>query len=357
MSVKIRAEKLSTGEQSLYLDVYHKGRRERLWLDLRLNGDKQHDKEALRLVETIRTQKELEVLTGAWGLLSANLGKIPLLDYCRVKAEKKGPKDHLRKALKYLETFNPTIQIQAVDSKYLEGLQDHLTNSGLGAATAGHYFEAVNGVLNQAVKEKIILANPAIGVKRIKIPERLKDYLTSEEVQRLANTPIMGADGIGGEIRRAFLFSCFTGLRLSDLKSLKHGEIRDGGIQKRQAKTQSFVYIPLNETAMALIATPGQELHHKDEKVFGLTGTDPNQYLHPWGLSAGVEKHFTFHTARHTNATLLLENGADLYTVQRLLGHAKAEMTMSYAKVTDPTKRRAVDSIPGLDLKTKGGRA
>ena len=103
MSVKIREKNLSTGERSIYLDIYHKGRREKLFLDIRLNGDRQHDKEAMRLADTIRAQKELEVLTGAWGLLSANLGKVPLLDYCRVKAEKKGPKDHLRKALKYLE--------------------------------------------------------------------------------------------------------------------------------------------------------------------------------------------------------------------------------------------------------------
>jgi integrase len=356
MSVKIREKPLSTGERSLYLDVYHKGRRERIFLDLRLTGKKDHDKEAFRLAETIRAQKELEVLTGAFGLLSANLGKVPLLDYCRIKAEKKGLKDHLRKALKYIEAFNPTIQLKAVDERFLEGFQERLTASGLGPATAGHYFDAINGVLNQAVKERILLRNPGQAVKRIKVPERLKDYLTLLEVQALANTPIMGEDGTGGEIRRAFLFSCYTGLRWSDLKALTWGMIRDNKIQMRQAKTQQSVYIPLNKTALTLIETPGQQIHHKDENIFGLTGTDPNQYLHPWGLRAGVQKHFTFHTARHTNATLLLEHGADLFTVQRLLGHSKAEMTMGYAKVTDGKKRAASEAIPGLDLK-RGSRA
>lgn len=80
-----------------------------------------------------------------------------------------------------------------------------------------------------------------------------------------------------------------------------------------------------------------------------------NRYITHWAEKAGIERRVSFHTSRHTAATLLLESGADLFTVQRILGHTKADQTMIYAKVTDPLKRKAVEGLPKIKMNSYTG--
>jgi site-specific recombinase XerD len=79
------------------------------------------------------------------------------------------------------------------------------------------------------------------------------------------------------------------------------------------------------------------------------TKTNTDQYLKKWGEKAGIQ-HVSWHTARHTMATLSLENGAELKTVSELLGHANISTTLRYAKSTDKLKKAAVNSIPALPI-------
>ena len=65
-------------------------------------------------------------------------------------------------------------------------------------------------------------------------------------------------------------------------------------------------------------------------------------------MRAGITKHITFHSARHTNAVLLLENGADIYTVSKRLGHKELRTTEIYAKIIDSKMKEAANSIPVL---------
>ena len=73
-----------------------------------------------------------------------------------------------------------------------------------------------------------------------------------------------------------------------------------------------------------------------------------NVCLKPWAVKAGITKHFTFHTARHTFATMMLTLGADLYTVSKLLGHTSVKMTQVYAKIVNKKKDDAVNLTNGL---------
>lgn len=67
-----------------------------------------------------------------------------------------------------------------------------------------------------------------------------------------------------------------------------------------------------------------------------------------WGKAAGINKHITFHVARHTNATLMLYFGGDIYTVSKLLGHTSVRTTQVYAKIVDENKRKTVNLIPNI---------
>ena len=79
----------------------------------------------------------------------------------------------------------------------------------------------------------------------------------------------------------------------------------------------------------------------------GLTG-ESNVILHKWVEQAGISKHVTFHTARHTHATMMLTLGVDLYTVSKLLGHTNIQTTQIYAKLVDESKKKAIDLIPNI---------
>ena len=89
-----------------------------------------------------------------------------------------------------------------------------------------------------------------------------------------------------------------------------------------------------------------------EDAVFNIVYTRNTQNVNPqlrkWAKMADVNKHITFHSARHTFATMLLTLGVDLYVVSKLLGHANVKTTQIYAKIVDQKKQEAVDKIPQM---------
>jgi integrase len=249
-----------------------------------------------------------------------------------------------------------TIQLSQVTPQWVDGFRQYLLKgTGLSAATAYDYSKAVRMALRKAVNDNILIKNTAAAVKGLTEPETDLVFLNVDEVQKLANTGITGE--LGAEVKHAFIFACYTGLRISDLKSLKWGDIERNPLQiiKRQKKTQRAVYIPLNDIAWGII-DDGQE-HNPDDKVFTLlanTKSQTNQYLLKWAEKAEVKKPVGWHTARRTFATWELEHGADIYTVAKLLGHKNIKQVAKYAQATDKLRREAVAALPEIKLE-KGG--
>jgi site-specific recombinase XerD len=124
---------------------------------------------------------------------------------------------------------------------------------------------------------------------------------------------------------------------------------------KRQKKTKNKVFVPLNETAWRLINDGA--IHSHTDLIFPRFGGVKdalNNYLSRWAARAGLEKKIGWHTGRHTFAVLSLENGAEIYTVSKLLGHTNLKTTQVYAKATDKMKREAVNALPGIEVAKKG---
>ncbi len=334
----------------LYLDIYWAGKRKWERLNLSLGPDTQTNKEARRIAEILRQKRELQLTSRENGLLDPFEAKRSLISYAESLAEKMPPKNPLPKSLRYLKEYAAEIQVGAVSEMWLDGYQSFLRGQKtIGPSTAAKYYSACVFVLNRAVRDRIIPRNPADAVRGMNVPEVTKVFLNRNEIERLASTPLGGE--LGEVVRRAFLFGCMTGLRISDIQSLRWGEIERTPLQimKRQGKTQRVVIIPLNDSAWKIISD--DKLHRRDELVFPrLTASkaNTNQYLKTWAKAAKVDKSFSWHTARHTFATLTLEGGADFATVSRLLGHTKLATTLVYAKSTDGAKRKAVESLPEL---------
>ena len=176
------------------------------------------------------------------------------------------------------------------------------------------------------------------------MPESVRSYMTIEKVRALIATPVQD-----GRVKNAYLFSCFCGLRISDIVGLKWKNVFVDNGQYRLAvamqKTKEPIYLPLSNEALKW--TPEREDKAADDHVFSLP-SNINQYLKPWAEAAGITKRFTFHTARHTFATMMLTLGADLYTVSKLLGHTSVRMTQVYAKIINQKKDEAVNLVNGL---------
>ena len=141
------------------------------------------------------------------------------------------------------------------------------------------------------------------------------------------------------------------GLRISDINALTWADVYEDGGQTRlqvvMQKTKVPIYLPLSPEALRWM--PKRNGKKPEEKVFQLPSTvTVNILLKPWAKSAGIDKHVTFHTARHTFATMMLTLGADLYTTSKLLGHTDVRMTQIYAKIINRKKDEAVNLVNGL---------
>ena len=183
------------------------------------------------------------------------------------------------------------------------------------------------------------------GVEGFKAEEGTRMYLTIEEVQRLAQTECEYP-----AIKRAFLFSCLTGLRRSDVIRLTWGDVHQQGeftrIIFKQKKTSGQEYLDIPPQAAELMGERGKDAEHIFPNIHSPSCT--NEMSKRWVLRAGIHKDITFHCGRHTFAVMMLDLGTDIYTVSKLLGHRELSTTQIYAKVLDKNKQAAVAKIPDI---------
>jgi len=348
MAVKLRKRKLASGNVSLYLDIYQSGRRAYEFLGLYLTKDKTASKETLKLAQNIQAKRQLEIQYSEHGFVPHFKKKANFVDYFEELARAK-PKEQntWSSTLRHLRAFTGgRIQFGAITAEWLETFKTYLL-SKVSQNTAHTYFSKVKASLRQALKDKILVSNPGELVAQIKTMDTQRDFLTLDEVDKLAQTPCRSF-----EVKRAFLFSCFTGLRISDVRALQWQNVKGDSIEFRQRKTKGVEYLHLSTMAKQILAEPSnlKILHMQNVRVFGLPSKSQiSVLLKEWCKDAGINKRVTFHTARHTFATLALTQGVDLYTVSKLLGHKTIQATQIYAKIVDEKKKAAMESLPVIE--------
>lgn len=371
---KKNAEKGKPKMNSLFLLYHDTDRKTRNYEFLQLylydkpknDTEKLHNKETSSLAEAIKAKRILDIQSRKHGFVSSTKGKIGFLQYFKTLVDKRfevsGTHGNWNSAYKHLQKFckNKDINIDTVDDLFLESFKDYLLNqkvstqngNKLAQNTALSYFNKVKTALKEAYQSKMIKENPIVGVKGIKEKETNRQYLTLEELQKLAKTecyyPIM---------KDAFLFSALTGLRFSDIKNLTWKNLsydaENGWMLKyTQKKTKGAEHLPIAEQAVKILEVTPETLRTKDikENIFASLkySAYQNKKLHKWVEEAGIDKHITFHSARHSFATLQLTMDTDIYTVSKLLGHRHLKTTEIYAKVIDKKKINAVSKMPEL---------
>jgi len=345
--IKIRYKKLKSGGYSLYLDIWHNGKRDYEILKIYILGKtntKADDENKLRRVIAYRDRKEQELLEMDTGFsLSSTHANFDFLSYFKSLIDK-GTKNDINwiACYKHLKKFmnGKELKIKDIDKKFLRDFIQYLTES-MKKITANMYFSKVKAALNLLVEEEIIETNPARNIN-IKSNETKREFLTLDEIKRLQKIKLSNE-----EVKNAFLFSCFTGLRISDIRLLIFNRISDGYLIFDDKKTKNQQRTKLNKTALEILEKQRRRSH--DKHVFHLPDNNTVlRVIRKWVKEVGINKHITFHCARHTFATLCLTYDIDLFTVSKLLGHKDIKTTQIYAKLIDKKKDEAIDKLPRI---------
>lgn len=366
--VHLRTKKIAQGKESIYLDIVKDGMRKKEFIGLYLipektRADKVINRATMKTAEEIRAKRIVELMEGKVGI-GKKPDKVDLLEWFEEQRLYYYDNDNMNYSktihnlIRHLTIFHPRkLMLSDVKPTFIRKFLEYLRSDGankfggrLCDETIYTYFTVFSILMNKAVRLELIISNPFHKLSQAEKPQRRtkkKEYLTLSEVKRMAE-----AECDDWRVKYAFMFCCFTGLRYIDVSRLKWKHIVEVGdgkyqIELIQQKTKEPVYIPLSANALKWLPERGYDgrenyiYKFRDRSII-------YDYLKKWGDAAGIDKHLTFHVARHTCATLLLYYGTDLYTVSKILGHTSIKTTQIYAKIADEMKRTAVQNIPDI---------
>ncbi|HEY4784966.1 MAG TPA: site-specific integrase [Bacteroidales bacterium] len=372
--ITIRYKETGTGKFSVYLDIYQKdekGKVARKYEFLRIYVTRDYsktkrvaaiDNEKMELAKSIRSKRELEL----YGTVSGLNGQpkrvnLSILDYIWRDYQKTHRKNYYQ-LLKHLEQYSggKDILFSDVNLPFIENFQKRLLERDSRNTTL-HYLSLLKKFISKAFKEEIIAFNPFEKHKMLSKQESDRTFLELHEIKALSDTIVPCEP----HICDAFLFSCFTGLRFSDVKTLSRSHIskdkdKDENeypvIRLRPIKTTrttgKYLKVPLSEQAIKILKAQKKK-RDSDLVFFNLPDKNTTNYwLRKWAKAAGIGKHLHYHVSRHTFATLGLTSGIDIYTVSKLMGHTRLDATQVYAKVIEEKKLKEVQKFPGFSLKS-----
>ena len=360
-SIKVRARAIKGGMLSLYLDYYPRYRdkvtmktirRESLGIYIYENPQTRHDKEynkAMReKAEAIRCRRFESAVNGRYDFFDKYNGDF--LDYFNQVLQNKDPKwkfvyEH------FYQFIGGRCRCEEVDIDLCNKFRDYLMTAKnlrngkpMAINSVAGYWSTFRAFLNIAYRNKIIRTDINDFLDKIKTVPVHKQSLSLKELRKLYQTPCDIA-----VLKKASIFACLTGMRRSDIINLRWEDIKeysDGGkyVEFYAQKTKARNIIPISKEAYELISDGRRRI---TGPVFEGFEIDMAQKpLKAWLKKAGIKKRITFHSFRHTFASLQVELGTDLYTVQQLLAHRSVTTTQIYACHADPKRREAASRIP-----------
>ena len=384
---KLGAKVLSDGKESLFLDYYFgytkeinertgkevvKVDRKReylklyLWQAPRTPIERQQNKETLELAKKIRFERGQDLLESVEGYRLKKDRDINFLDYFQSYIDKYTKKDYrmiviaLKRFRDFLHDtpeynkFEKRIKPEQITKDIVEAYTEYLQSRSVGEGAKSIYAR-FKKVVKYAVEHDVMLKNPCNGIV-IKVDEQIlkKEVLSPEEIQQLIATHY---DNENPNIRRAFIFCLYCGLRYCDVKDLTFANVDYSNklLKFEQNKTKghsanSGVIIPLNDGILSLIGKPISP-NNRDEAIFPLPSYEMClKALKRWVRRAGINKHISWHCARHSFAVNILNNGANIKTVASLLGHSGLKHTEKYTRAIDSLKQEAINSLPKLNI-------
>lgn len=349
--------------------VKHLRRKETLNLYLIANPrtpiERDTNKQTLLLAKKIRAEREQELLEDKEGYRLKKDRKINFLEYFQTYIDNYTKKDvRMLKMAKnrFLDFLNDTpeyakfaqiLKPEQLNKDMMLAFTEYLQSRSKGEGAKSIY-QRFKKVIYYAIEHDILIKNPCLGIS-LKVDDNIlrKDILSLDEEQRLISTHY---EGENPNIRKAFILCLYCGLRFCDVRDLTFSNVDYANklLRFEQNKTKghsanSGVVIPLNDGLLRLIGEP-TETQTKDSLIFPLPSyTMCSKALKRWVKRANINKHISWHCARHSFAVNILNNGANIKTVASLLGHSGLRHTEKYTRAVDKLKEDAINSLPTLD--------
>ena len=353
MGVSVREIALKEGGVSFSIDIYFKGQRQQVKTDIQAGRSEGREYKKARQQAEARAAElaaQLKIDPAAVFLGKERRGNDFLEYFKQVMNDEKKSESSYRNALKHLRDFNgeKPLPMANICQTWAERFRAYVDGLSLKETTKQNYLLALKIILKRAAEENLI-PDFSRKIKQFGKNDVALKYLTVEQIKHLEATPCKLP-----AIKAAFLFSCFSGLRASDLEALKDGDIQQDGdrvtIRFKAQKTQRWERLKLGAQALKYL-DEAKEQHKdretEDSRVFLLPSRAWSvKVVRAWGAAAGIPFNLGFHCGRHSFAVLSLQNGVDLYTLSKLMGHATISATQIYAKVVDETKTAAMDKLP-----------
>ena len=267
--------------------------------------------------------------------------------YVQESDRKRSTKENLLTTITVLQEFRPGLDFKDITYTLLRDFEVHLKEKGNSVNTIAKHLRQLRTLVNEAINQGYIPSD-AYPFRKYKIKQEKgrKEFLTPDELKRLENLDV---DKKLRHVLDAFLFCCYTGLRYSDFCQLTpENIIRVNGkrwLYFKSVKTDVEIRLPLHLLfeGKALAVLERYDIVTDFAKIG--PNSEANKYLVQLAALARIRKHITYHTARHTCATLLVHQGVPITTVQKLLGHTSVRTTEVYSEVLSNTIIRDLKAV------------
>jgi len=361
MGVSLIKRKLVSGEVNFQIDVYHKdyGRfRQKTGLQANPKNRKAYN-QAMAEAEDKRREFEKDFQADPAALFDRkDKSAGDFVEYLRVSIEKTNYPIEASTLKKVILFSGGHVPFDKLNPAWFERFKVYLMrDESINKNTAGSYFGVIRKTIKQAWRTGFIKEDFTGKVSNIKREDIQRHFLTIEDIDALNKTPCRNE-----MIKQAFLFGCFTGLRLSDVELLTWEKLSlvDGApfIKFQQKKTGNYDDCPIPEQAVKIFMEV-KKLH----PLFAPEGSDRvfilpcrqiiNRVLHAWGDKAGLTWDLHFHASRRAMASMMLSKGSDIYTVSKQLGHKEMGTTQKYCQLATPKRIKEVNRLPVLSAMPK----
>ncbi len=339
--------------------VHHIRRKENLGIYVPINPkttkERAEKNENYRIAEALKLERQKEFLEDSKGIVFKNKKEniLLLMDEYLEEYNKKGVRT-IKSAINVFKRFlsntpkyslytthlQPNQITKDMIRDFVEYIQEH--HRGEGALSV---YKRFRQVIKHLIEHDILIKNPCSGITITADTETIKkDILSQEEVNLLLATEYKGQNE---ELRRAVEFALYTGLRYCDIRDITYRAIdySNRTLTIQQAKTGGFVIQYLTDRQIEIIGKPKN--NNKDQNIFNIpTHNGCTHSLKTWCKKAGIEKHITWHSLRHTFGTLL-SNNPKLSTkeIATLMGHTTTKYTERYMRASNERMRAGIEEL------------
>ena len=312
----------------------------------------QHNQETEQLAENIRARRLLDLQSQLHGFTPDYKRLQSFNAYLRRLADQQRGMNHHNwdSAVRYFDQFAAKdIRFVDIDLTFCEAFKTYLRSGpkirqnrgGLQHNSALSYYNKFRNALKMAWREKLVNDDFHALSPGLREKEAHVEFLTMEDIRLLIQTPTKN-----DLCRRVVLFGILTGLRFADIRYLTWSEVRGSRdnyyLQFTQKKTAKTQHMPISNQAVDLM---GERTTPAALVFKGLYYCQIRDFLVEWPQKAGIYKHITFTCLRHSYATLQLNNGTDIYTVSKMLGHRHVKTTQRYTRLLEDKKRETTTRI------------